>query len=114
MFIANRHLGIIDQVFATLDTIERFDAVALGEKVINFSATIAAVIIGVCSYVITALQLWWEDNGEVTVTRLIRFTFWIIDAVGATYYAGVTCRPIINYWVARIADTVLYNLTEVL
>jgi hypothetical protein len=114
MFTINRTFNVIDTAFSAAEVIERFDAVAVGEKVINISATVAAIVIGVCSYVWTALLLWWEDNNATVITHLTRFTFLFIDALGATYYAGVNTRPVINYWVARVADTVLYNLAEVL
>lgn len=109
MIIANRTLNVIDTAFNVIEQIERVDPVAIGEKVINITATAAAVIMGVASYVITALQLWWEDNGQSIITNAVRFTFIIADTIGAVYYAGVNSRPIINQWVARLADEVYFT-----
>ena len=111
MFTTNRTLNALDIMFNAAEIIERYDAVAVGDRIIKWTATAAAIIIGVCSYVWTALMLWWEDNGEVIITRATRFTFLFIDAVGATYHAGVNSRPVINRYCARLADSAFYALT---
>lgn len=109
MFTTNTKLNAIDALFTAIEQIERYDYVAVGETVINITATAAAVIVGVASYVITALQLWWEDNGQSIITNAVRFTFLIIDTIGAVYYAGVNSRPVIAYWGNRIIDRVYFT-----
>ena len=110
MITANRTLNAIDALFSVIEQIERYDYAAIGEKVINITATVAAVIIGVVSYIYTALLLWWEDNGQSVIINAVRFTFIIIDTIGAVYYAGVNSRPVINHWVSRLADTTYRTL----
>ena len=113
MFITNRYLTALDVIFNAAEVIERYDAVAVGERVINISATLAAIVIGVCSYVWTALMLWWEDNGDRTLTAIVRFTFLFIDACGFCYYAGRKLRPVANRYCARLADSAFYALASV-
>jgi hypothetical protein len=108
MIIANRTLTALDIIFASVEQIAEFDYVDLGEKALNVIATLTAIIVAVATYVYTALLLWWEDNGEVTITRVVQFTFWFIDAVGATYHAGVNSRPVVNRLTARVADGIFY------
>jgi hypothetical protein len=108
MIIANRTLNVIDTAFTVIEQIERIDPVAIGEKVINIIATAAAVIIGVATYVITALQLLWLEHNETIITNAVRFTFIIADTLGATYYAGRKLRPLVNHWTARLTDTLFY------
>ena len=107
----NAGLNTLDALFVIADRIERIDPVAIGEKVINITATAAAVIIGVASYIYTALLLWWDDHGQSVIVNVTRFTFFIIDAIGATYHAGRKLRPTLNYWAARVIDRVYYTAT---
>ena len=108
MIIANRTLNVIDTAFTVIEQIERIDPVAIGEKVINIIATAAAVIIGVATYVITALQLLWLEHGETVIISAVRFTLITADTLGATYYAGRKLRPLVNHWTARLTDTLFY------
>ena len=111
MFITNRTLNALDALFNAAEIIEGFDAVALGDRVINATATIAAVIVGVITYAITALQLFWCEHGETILTRIVQFTVIFIDACGTVYYWGVNSRPVINRYCARLADSAFYALT---
>jgi hypothetical protein len=91
--------------------LKEFDYVQFGEDVIKFSATATAVVIGVVSYVWTALQLWWEDNGETTQVNFIRFLVNVIDFIGAIAYA----TPKVYRWVQlntnRLIDSVYFQYT---
>jgi hypothetical protein len=109
MIITNAKLNALDALFFIAEQIERIDPVAIGEKVINISATAAAIIIGVTSYVITALQLFWLEHNETIITNAVRFTFFIADTIGAVYYAGVNSRPVITHWAARLIDRVYFT-----
>jgi hypothetical protein len=110
MFTINRTFNVIDTAFSAGEVIERFDAVAVGEKVINISATVAAIVIGVCSYVWTALLPWWEDNGEVITVGAIRFVINTVDFAGWCYQAGRKVRPQVNLAVNHLADTAFFKL----
>ena len=106
----NTALNVADFGFETLERIERFDYSALGEKVIKFSATVAAVVVAVVTYVVTALQLFWLEHGEAITVNAIRFTVATADFAGACFFAGRKLRPVVNHWVARLADSAFYGL----
>jgi hypothetical protein len=112
MFIANRYLGIIDQVFATLDTIERFDYIKLGERIIHYTATIAAVIIGIITYAITALQLFWLEHSETIIITTTRFMITLADFAGDCYYTGRKLRPVVIHYLNRLVDSAYYTATH--
>lgn len=109
----NTALNVVDFGFTALERIERLDYVKEGEVIINFSITAVATIHAVLSYAITAFLCWWDDNGTAVMTNATRFTFHFIDTIGATYYAGVNLRPVVNRWVATLTDGVYYLATGV-
>jgi hypothetical protein len=108
MFTANRTLTALDIIFASVEQIADFDYVALGESTLNVIATLTAIIIGVTTYVSTAVLLWWEDNGESTLIAATRFIFTMVDFAGACYYAGRNIRPVANHLTAQLADGLFY------
>ena len=108
MFTANRSLTALDVAFSTAEQIADFDYVALGEKALNVIATVAAFIVAVTTYVSTALQLFWLENGEVILTNVFRIVITIVDFAGACYYAGRNFRPVANRVTARVADGIFY------
>ncbi len=113
MFATNRTLNAVDFVFNATEVIASYDYVAVGDRVIQITATLAAVVIGVCSYVWTALLLFWEDNGDTILTSVVRFTFILMDACGSVYYAGRKLRPVANRYCALAADSAFYQLCGV-
>ena len=110
MFATNRYLTAADVAFSALDIIEGFDAVALGEKVINATATVCAIIVAVVSYIVTALQLFWLDNGKVITTRAFQFIITLADFAGGCYHAGRKLRPVVTHNLNRLADTAFFTL----
>jgi hypothetical protein len=108
MIATNAKLNALDALFFITEQIERVDYVAIGERIIHSAATIAALIAGVTTYLITALQLWWLDNNETILTSAVRFIFLIADTIGAVYYAGVNSRPVITHWAAHLIDRVYF------
>ena len=110
MFATNRYLTAADVAFSTLDIIERFDYIALGTKVINTTATVCAIIVAVVSYIVTALQLFWLEHGEVITTRAFQFTITLADFAGDCYHTGRKLRPVVVHNLNRLADTVFYTL----
>ena len=97
-------------VDAMVKKIQEFDYVKFGDNVIEFSATAYAIVVGVFSYVWTALQLWWEDNGEATQVNFIRFVVNVIDFIGAV----VTETPKVYRWVKlngnRLIDSLFFQV----
>lgn len=111
MITTNAKLNALDALFTLTEQIERVDYVAAGERIIHTAATIAAVIIGVATYLITALQLFWLEHGEAIITNAVRVTFLIADAIGTTYYLGRNLRPAANRLVAQLTDGIYYIAT---
>ena len=96
----NTTLNTIDKIFGTLEVIETFDYVKLGEQVINLVITIAAVIVGVCTYALTAFQLYWLDNGEVITKRAKSAVEVIKLTASECYIAGRDLRVVIANFTA--------------
>jgi hypothetical protein len=90
--------------------LKEFDYIQFGENVIQFTATLSAIVVGIASYVWTALQLWWEDNGEATQVNFIRFVVNVIDFIGAVAYA----TPKVYRWMQlnsnRVVDGIFYRV----
>lgn len=110
MFTANRTFNVIDTAFSGLETLSEFDYVAFGDKVINATATVCAVTVAVVSYIVTALQLFWLEHGQVITVSAIRFVINAVDFAGDCYHTGRKLRPVVIHNLNRLADTVFYTL----
>ncbi len=111
MIIANRTLNVIDTAFTVIEQIERIDPVAIGEKVINIIATAAAVIIGVATYVITALQLLWLQHGDSIMANAVRFIINTADYCHELYIIGTETKRYIAKRTAKLADYTYYAIS---
>jgi hypothetical protein len=91
--------------------LKEFDYVKFGDNAIQFAATVYAVVVGVSSYLWTAFQLWWDDNGEATQVNLIRLIVNVIDFIGAI----VIATPKVYRWVKlnsnRLVDSLYFQYT---
>lgn len=98
-------------VDAMVKKIQEFDYVKFSDNVIEFSATVYAIVVGVFSYAWTAFQLWWDDNGEATQVNLIRFVVNVIDFIAAI----VIATPKVYRWVKlnsnRLVDALFFQYT---
>ena len=65
-------------------------------KTINALAFTAAVIVGVTSYIFTAFQLWWEENGDEVTAKFAAFVEKVEEAIDVTYQLGRDFRPVIE------------------
>jgi hypothetical protein len=96
---------------ALVKQLKEFDYVKLGDNVIKYSATAYAIAVGVFSYVWTAFQLWWDDNGEATQVNTIRIVVNVIDFIAAI----VIAIPQIYRWVKlnsnRLVDSLFFQYT---
>lgn len=101
-------LNTLDLAFTGLETISEFDYVALGETAINVTASTAAIVVGFCSYVWLALQLFWEDHGETITVGSVKFTFGLVDFAGECLLAGRSFRRFANGLTANLTDRVYY------
>ena len=110
MIIANRTLNVIDTAFSIIDRIERTDYIALGNTVINIAATTAAIIMAVTTYIITAVQLWWEDYGTTITTNGFRFIINLIDYSHELFVMGREFRKFTSKIANRAADNCFYAI----
>jgi hypothetical protein len=96
-------------VDAAINKLKNFDYVQFGENVIQFTATLSAIIVGIASYVWTAFQLWWNDNGEATQVNFIRFVVNVIDFIAA----AVIAIPKVYRWMKlngnRLIDSLFFQ-----
>ena len=76
-------------VDALYNTLRKIDYVDLGNKTIYFLATVIAIVIGVSSYISTATQLWWCDNGENIINKVNLNSNRVIDYLFYTSVDGI-------------------------
>ena len=95
---------------AMIKTLKEFDYVKFGSDAIRFTATVSAIVVGVVSYVWTALQLWWDDNGESVKVNTFRFVVNLIDAIAAVVIATpkVYRSTVFNF--NRLVDSLFYQV----
>ena len=97
-------------VDALTNKLKEFDYVKFGENTIQFAATVYAVIVGVSSYLWTAFQLWWNDNGETVQVNTIRIVVNVIDFIAAI----VIATPKVYRWVQlntnRLIDSLYFQV----
>lgn len=106
----NATLNVFDFGFGVLEKVSEFDVVEFGENVIENVATVAAIVVGVATYVWTALMLFWLENGETITKRAVQFVFLTVDFAGELLMAGRDFRAFINKATARFSDGVFYTL----
>lgn len=106
----NATLNVFDFGFGVLEKVSEFDYVQFGDTAIKRVAAIAAVVVGVFTYVVTALQLFWMDNGEVISKRAVQFVFLTVDFAGEMLMAGREFRCFVNRLTAQVSDGVFYAL----
>ena len=109
MYATNTTLNVIDSAFSVIEVISEHDYKKSGERLIAVIATAAAIIVGVITYCTTALQLFWLDNGERIMTRAFQTVIIAADFAGNCYYAGRNFSPVIDRWVAQLADRIYYS-----
>jgi hypothetical protein len=93
-----------------------FDYVSFGQKAVEVSVTVAAVVVAVTSYAYLAFQLWWDENGEdvkalvpVVRERLLDLSVGFRKAVVLTYEAGRGSAQLLS----RGADFVYFAAADI-
>ena len=104
----NATLNAFDFAFGTLEKVSEIDYVKLGDDVIKRAVAFAAVTVAVVTYVVTALQLFWLQNGEVISKRAVQFVFLTVDFAGEMLIAGRDFRKFVNFVTAQVADRAFY------
>jgi hypothetical protein len=98
-------------VDAMVKKLQEFDYAKFGDNVVKYSITAYAIAVAVSSYLWTALQLWWDDNGEATQVNLIRLVVNVIDFIAAI----VIATPKVYRWVKlnsnRLVDSLFFQYT---
>ena len=90
--------------------LKEFDYIQFGEDVIKFAATVSAIVVAVVSYVWTAFQLWWLDNGETVKVNTFRFVVNLIDAIAAFVIAIPKVYRSLTLNLNRLVDYVFYQV----
>lgn len=109
MIIANRTLNIIDTAFSALEQIERVDYIKLGERIIDKAIITAAIIYGVATYIITACQLWWEDNGDAVMAGAFKLIINLVDYTHELYLFGTETKRFIVKTTNYLMDRAYYS-----
>ena len=109
MFTYNNSLNIVDSVFTILDRIERVDYIKLGDDAITIVATLAAAIVAVTSYVVTALQLFWMEHGEHILTVAFQTVVYTADFANDVYTSGTALRRFVGSLSDRYLDRLFYT-----
>ncbi len=104
----NATLNAFDFAFGAFEKVSEFDVVQFGETAIKRVATLAAIVVGVATYVWTALMLFWLANGDVILKRAVQFVFLTVDFAGELLMAGREFRRFVNRLTAQISDGVFY------
>lgn len=90
--------------------LKEFDYVQFGNDVIKFSATASAIFVAVVSYVWTAFQLWWNDNGEAVQVNTIRFIVNAIDFIAAVVIATPKVYRWVQFNTNRLVDSLFFQV----
>jgi hypothetical protein len=106
----NFTLNALDSIFFGLEKLTEFDYVNAGRKVINGVVTVAAVIVALCTYMWTALQLFWDEHGEGITVGVTRAVFNVMDFGGNCLLAGREMRFLADKVVAQAIDRAYYSV----
>jgi hypothetical protein len=112
MIIANRTLNVIDSAFIIVDRIERVDCIKLGRTVIDKAIILAAVIVAVTTYVITACQLWWLTHSETIIISTTRFVINTADFAHEVFVMGQELRRFITKTFNLAADSAFFTIAS--
>ena len=78
-------------------------------QVLTICLTVAAVLYVVLGRVLSQAILWWSENGETVMTRIVQFVFYTLDAIGACYYAGKSFRIWVNNTQNKVQDFLYFQ-----
>ncbi len=106
----NTALNTLDLAFASAERVSEFDYVALGAWLVRATATVAAFVVAVVTYLYLTLRLWWVDNGEAVTVGAFRFAVGTLDVAGEVLALGREVRVGADRLVARGADRAFYAL----
>ena len=106
----NTALNTLDLAFSLAEQVSEFDYVALGTWLVRATATVAAVVVGVCSYLVLAFQLWWDSHGEAVTVGAFRLAVGALEAAGGALALGRATRLGVNRLATVGADRAFYAL----
>jgi hypothetical protein len=86
-------------------------------KTIRSAVTLVAIVVGVASYLITAVQLFWADHGDTILDYARRLRNGFDDARFLTYELGKDCGTFYYTvglpWCAGRVDQLFYSVIDV-
>jgi hypothetical protein len=106
----NTALNTLDLAFSLAERVSEFDYVALGAWLVRATATVAAVVVGVCSYLVLAFQLWWDSHGEAVTVGAFRLAVGTLDVAGEVLALGREARAALNRLATVGTDRAFYAL----
>jgi hypothetical protein len=110
MITTNYNLNALNALFTTAEKVADYDYVKTGRVIIDRAVIAAAIIIGVATYIITALQLFWLENGERIMIAVTRFIINLVDYSHELYKFGQETRRFVSQTANRLADSVFYTI----
>jgi hypothetical protein len=105
-------LNVLDFGFETAELIDNLQLRRKLNVAVNVTATVAAVVVGLASYLWVALQLFWEDHGDDIVVGATRFAFLTADFAGNVLIAGRNFRRVANFVTATLADRAYFAVVR--
>jgi hypothetical protein len=106
----NTALNTLDLAFASAERVSEFDYVALGAWLVRATATVAAFVVAVVTYLYLALRLWWCEHGEAVTVGAFRFAVATVDVAGEVLALGREVRLGVNRLATVGADRAFYAL----
>ncbi len=106
----NAALNALDLAFSLAEQVSEFDYVALGAWFVRATATVAAVAVGVVSYLYLTLRLWWCEHGEAVTVGAFRLAVATVDVAGEVLALGRATRLGVNRLLAVGSDRAFYAL----
>jgi hypothetical protein len=106
----NTALNALGLVFTVTERVHDFDYVALGAWLVRATATVAAFVVAVVTYLYLTLRLWWCEHGEAVTVGVFRFAVGALEAAGGALALGRATRLGVNRLLAVGTDRAFYAL----
>jgi hypothetical protein len=80
-------------------------------QLVLLTATVAAVLVSVSTFLYRNSRAFWATHGEEITLRFELFVEWLVDAIEKTHQAGTASRPVAVRLFNHSADWLFYQLT---
>jgi hypothetical protein len=102
-------MSIILLVLFLMSTVVPESLMKTLSSIFYFIVTAFAVVYTVVTFVLNHAILWWMENGDKTLTRIVRFILLTLDVIGEVYYAGKDFRIFINHIFNKVLDFLYFQ-----